>query len=220
MVDSWKVLDNAKIDKILRTDIKQIESLSIYIEKVTKFGKDIVSESLSSIISKQSNPKLYIESLSLNKYYGGISVNNNLLEDALIVNIKRKDPQFTGIDRFQSFDVQNINNKIVRFEGFNERGKQVWKQLSSKRDDQFSFVITKDKKLRLGYGHYNLSSMADEVISAGSVQMRNGKFSFISNGSGHYASSLENLERVIHIFKKMGLMTDDFKITKFKPKKN
>ena len=66
--------------------------------------------------------------------------------------------------------------------------KSVFALKSEIGQKNYDFVITKSGELRVGRSHALLAE-SDEVISAGQVELKDGKLLQINNGSGHFKPS-------------------------------
>lgn len=74
------------------------------------------------------------------------------------------------------------------------------------------FVIMLNGELRVGKGHYYLSDMAEEVIAAGQMGVKNGKIEYLDNWSGHYQPSKTNLLETAKIFRENNLAADNLQL--------
>ncbi|MDC1162104.1 hypothetical protein OAT18_01545 [Tenacibaculum sp.] len=215
LVDSWGILRASHVKDIIRQDLVYIKGIFEFIKRAKGEGIVLDLIKIQNSILKKIDKRKYIESLYSNEIYGGLNLSDEVIENLTPIYHKKFDLQFTGDKRFDSFDINLNNGSIYYFDGV-VKGKGKWRLLNNIGDDQFSFVITLDGKLKIGHGHYNLSNSASKILSAGSIKVTNGKISFISNGSGHYLPSIEDLEKVILAFKNLGIVSDELKIWKIK----
>ena len=82
-------------------------------------------------------------------------------------------------------------------------------------NEMYDFVVTKDGKLLIGYGHYKLSKKQDIIKAAGRIKIdENGKINYIDNVSGHYRPTQMNLAQIADLFMKMNLTADQLIINK------
>ena len=155
--------------------------------------------------------KLIYSLYILKTAYGGVDVPSNstvsITPKSVVPDASK---QFTGVDDFGAIEARIFDGKIYVYEGLNTQGKQSWKALTMEYGTEVNFVITKENKLMLGKGHYNLSGHADEVISAGSMDVYSGKITKLSNGSGHYRPPISNIEATHPVFEDLGVLKDDF----------
>ena len=217
LVEGWKVLNDIGFQSSARSNLAHIEGIQAYSQKLSREGLSLDLSELNRQMQKRVNPELYLESIYKGQLYGGQELPSNLLRNLSPVTIKQTSPQYVRVQRFNTFDMVISGNRIYVFDGI-KGGKRKWTPLSSEGTDQFSFVIGNDGKLRIGYGHYNLSNSSSSVLSAGSIRVTQGKITFISNGSGHYLPTVEDLDKVIPLFQNLGLMADNVKISRIKLK--
>lgn len=72
------------------------------------------------------------------------------------------------------------------------------------------YVILLDGELRIGMGHYYLSEYANEVINAGQIGIENGKITYLSNWSGHYCPTKDDVIDAKIFFEQNQLTGDIF----------
>lgn len=75
---------------------------------------------------------------------------------------------------------------------------------------QGDYVILLNKELRIGESHYHLSETAKQVLSAGCIDIENGKITYLDNWSGHYTPSKKDLANAAEFFKANHLIGDSF----------
>lgn len=95
--------------------------------------------------------------------------------------------------------------RITIKEGLIYRGAEIFTSRQGKYDECM-FVIAPDKSIyaieRKGdlEGLIKHSSLADEVIAAGAIKVKDGKLEYISDKSGHFKPSLEHLQQsLVHL---------------------
>lgn len=70
---------------------------------------------------------------------------------------------------------------------------------------RFDFIITKNGRLSIGYGHHTLSEGAQEVLAAGQIKIYNGQVTSINNWSGHYQPAVEIAKDFPNLLQQVGL---------------
>lgn len=91
---------------------------------------------------------------------------------------------------------------------------QVFKINGKNANGAFDYVILKTGEMRIGAGHYHLSDMADEILAAGKIDLKDGKIDFLINDSGHYRPSGSDLANYANTFTKEGLMSETVQVFK------
>lgn len=235
--DLAEIINKLPADKVVRllscNDLASALELSKLINKRTLFASDglvdlfedgiIVSENAFKKIidgkalgdiGRYSNPSLGKAFVTLGE--GAIGRFKSIILDASYTSKLNRITKKNSIPQLEpehyALDILLSDSRIWT-KGI-ENGKPKWKVLSS--TDELNFVITTLGELKIGNGHYFMSSEASEVLSAGSLRFESGKIKSISNGSGHYKPSLDELNLVIdEVFKKMGITANDMSTNRF-----
>ena len=75
---------------------------------------------------------------------------------------------------------------------------------------QGDYVILLNGELRIGDSHYYLSERAKQVLSAGCIDIENGKITYLDNWSGHYSPNKKDLIDAANFFTTNRLVSDSF----------
>lgn len=211
-LNSWDQLYDINVSKEFKQDLENLFALKSYMDNATKTQNVITAKSFNQFVKNQLDKDAYMRSILFKDgLYGGIPVSKEGLSEVKLVRVKVTSPQYSGSGKFGSYEVRFNGGKIERHV-VGTNGNGAWKGLNGGVADDLNFVITRDGKLRIGHGHYNLSGEAEQVVSAGKMLVVDGKVVEISNYSGHYLPSNENLYDAEKIFKELGVTRDDFKV--------
>ena len=212
LLAAWDRLYDIYVSKEFKQNLDNIYAMDAYMKKAEKNYNTIEAEFFNRFVKNQLDSDAYLRSILFSdKLYGGLQVPKELLNDIKPIVAKLDSPQYSGSNKFGSFEIRINGGRIERY-FVDESGIGSWKNLNGKTLDDVNFVITNDGKLRIGHGHYNMSGEAETVISSGKLQIVDGKVSEISNFSGHYLPANENLYAVEKVFKGLGITSDDFKL--------
>ncbi len=214
LLDSWDILYDVEISTAFRQNVENLNEMQAYIKKVKDNNTFISSKSLNLFVKNVLDKDAYMRSILFSdELYGGIKVSDHSISNIKNINEKVTSPQYSGTGKLGTYEIRISNGRIEKYVG-GDKGNGTWKGLNGNDIDDVNFVITTDGKLRIGHGHYNLSGEAEYVVSAGKMQIVDGKVTELSNYSGHYLPSNENVVKVQEVFKDLGVTSTDFKVLK------
>jgi RHS repeat-associated protein len=136
------------------------------------------------------------------------------LEKQNLIKVKYRGKQPTG-DRYGKIESKIEDGKIM----INNNGNwEVANPTTEKgKPKHIDFVITRDGKLVIGDGHYNLSDEAEYVLGAGRIKIVDGKIINITNNTGHYRPNVGELHNQAGLLDNMGVTAPNRKISPIKP---
>jgi hypothetical protein len=74
------------------------------------------------------------------------------------------------------------------------------------------YIVLPNGGFIIGKEHYKMSDKAQVVKAAGEIKILNGKIIYISNESGHYQTTKEELTRIVDAFNKEKLLDNNIVI--------
>lgn len=214
LIEQWKILYDLNLSDKFRQESINIYALNAHVEKVLANGDKISLKSFNDYVKHVLDKDAYMKSILFsNKPYGGIKIPSELVTEIkpLSGNNSHRLKQYSGSDDTGTFEIRINGGKIERH-FVDDAGVGSWKGLNGIRILPIDFVITNDGILRLGHGHFNLSSEAKSVITAGVMVITDGKVNILANKSGHYLPKADNLYESERIFKALGVTSDNFKL--------
>lgn len=111
------------------------------------------------------------------------------------ISVKSRVPQ---VQLNKKIYTPKIDNKII----VDDREFKSYKK--------YDFIVTVDGQLIVGDGHYKLSKKANEIKGAGELIVDDdGKIIYLSNESGHYQPTNNDLKNVANKFNKLSLLSND-----------
>ncbi|WP_159439337.1 ParB N-terminal domain-containing protein [Tenacibaculum agarivorans] len=212
LIEVWNLLYDVSVSDSYRQKVDNFKAMELYKKHVEEEGYTLDAKLFNRFVDNQIDKEAYFNAILLSKEYpNGIKIPNELYSEITPISAKTTSPQFSGTASFGAFQIRIKQGRIEQYKGVdNETGR--WELLNSEANSELNFVLTNEGSLLLGYGHYNLSRNAESVISAGKLEVRDGKIIEISNFSGHYKPSNKNLEDMASVIKKLGITSDDFKL--------
>ncbi|TPN85250.1 hypothetical protein [Aquimarina algicola] len=212
MLEAWNLFYDINVSDKLRTDVSNLWAMTAYIKNIEKQNFSFSVESFNRFVKDKIDKDAYVESILFpTKKYGGIKIREELLSEVPLVTAKVSSPQYSGASKFGAYEIR-IQNERIEYLTVDDNSKSVWKPLNGEQLDDVNFVFTNDGRLKIGHGHYNLSGESRTVISAGKLVIKNGKVTEVSNFSGHYQPSIDNLNKISEVFKELKVADENFRV--------
>ncbi|NMH85951.1 hypothetical protein [Flavivirga algicola] len=211
LLNAWSIFYDIKVSDALRNEVNSLRAMASYVKKIKKENFSFTLESFNRFVKDKLDKSAYVKAILYPiKLYKGIKIPDALLSRVPIVTAKISSSQFSGTGKFGAYEIRIQDGKVQHLV-VDSNGKHNWKAFDKGIYD-INFVITNDGKLRIGHGHYNLSGESRTVISAGKLIFENGQITEVSNFSGHYMPSIDNLNEVAEVFRQLEITSSDFKV--------